>query len=223
MNKMKFFEKTNLKSLIPALPALLVCIFSMHLFIELTDEMMEKDLIKLDALILDLAINNRSEEATEFFTIITWFGDRYVYIIVSILFFAAFYFSKGSKRETLLLGIVSISGFLANILLKWYFERPRPAGEQLTEAIFYSYPSGHSMSSVIFYGFLIYVAWHEKLNIIWKILLSLSLTGLILAIGISRMYLGVHYASDVLAGFLGGLFWLFLFILCLRFLKIKTT
>lgn len=217
---MKFSRNFSFKTLIPAIPALIVCIVSMHLFLELTDEMLEKDLIKFDAILIDFALLNRSENATTFFSIITHFGDTIMYVAITLLLFLLYYFARERKKEVILLTIVSITGFLANVSLKWLFQRPRPMGNQLTEAAFYSYPSGHAMSSTIFYGFLIYVIWRENMSLPFKILFSIMLSALILLISYSRVYLGVHYASDVIAGILGGAFWIFLFISILKFMKV---
>lgn len=65
----------------------------------------------------------------------------------------------------------------------------------------YSFPSGHSMISAAFYGFLIYLIYKKVKNKKLKITLIIVLSILIVSIGISRIYLGVHYTSDVLAGF----------------------
>jgi undecaprenyl-diphosphatase len=90
---------------------------------------------------------------------------------------------------------------LLNQVLKRIIRRPRPTGINLIKENGFSFPSGHSMVSMAFYGVLIYLINKSKLNKETKLLLSLLLSILILFIGISRIYLGVHYASDVLAGF----------------------
>lgn len=97
---------------------------------------------------------------------------------------------------------------ILNTLLKNVIQRPRPDGFRLVSEVGYSFPSGHSMVAMAFYGFLAWLVWryeHEEL-IRWFYTLIFSL--LILAVGISRIYLGVHYASDVIAGFFVALAWL---------------
>ena len=88
-----------------------------------------------------------------------------------------------------------------NIILKNVVQRPRPNEFRLITETGYSFPSGHSMVSMAFYGFLIYLIYKLVKNskIKWTLIISLSI--IICTIGISRIYLGVHYASDVLAGF----------------------
>lgn len=89
----------------------------------------------------------------------------------------------------------------------------------LVEESGYSFPSGHSFVSIAFYGFLIYLIINSKLKKQTKIVLSIVLASLILLIGISRIYLGVHYPSDVTAGFIGGAIYLMIFIEIVKVVK----
>lgn len=111
--------------------------------------------------------------------------------------------------------IINLAGVrLFNQLLKAVYERPRPAYEHLVEASGYSFPSGHAMISSGFYGFISYLLFYllkEKTNN--AIFAPIFFSILILLIGISRIYLGVHYPSDVIAGFLMGGLWLIFCIL----------
>jgi len=112
--------------------------------------------------------------------------------------------------EGIILNLCLVTSWGIMHILKDLISRPRPAGEHLTYATGFSFPSGHAMISMAFYGFLAYLLW---INLPTKGgRWGAGLLGvLILSIGISRVYLNVHYASDVLAGFLlGGLLvWLF--------------
>lgn len=91
---------------------------------------------------------------------------------------------------------------ILNLTVKNIFQRPRPIEYRLIEETGYSFPSGHSMASMAFYGFIIYLIYKNVKNkyIKWVSIILLSI--LILSIGFSRIYLGVHYTSDVLGGFL---------------------
>jgi undecaprenyl-diphosphatase len=106
-------------------------------------------------------------------------------------------------------------------LLKNFFNRPRPDMPLLYEAKGLSFPSGHALMSVTFYGLLIYIVYHskEKKPIKW-ILISL-LVLLIIIIGFTRIYLRVHYTTDVLAGFAIGFLWLVFSLWLLRKLEQK--
>ncbi len=96
--------------------------------------------------------------------------------------------------------------------LKRIICRPRPVGIALIEETGYSFPSGHSMVSFAFYGFIIYLIYKSKLNKYLKILLILSFSLIILNIGLSRIYLGVHHTTDVIGGYALGLLCLIIFV-----------
>ena len=101
-----------------------------------------------------------------------------------------------------------IGALALNVVLKQIVQRPRPDGFRLIAESGYSFPSGHSMVSMAFFGLLVWMVWtYEKdktMRLVWCTLFSL----VIVMVGVSRIYLGVHYASDVLAGFCVSLLWL---------------
>ena len=101
---------------------------------------------------------------------------------------------------------------ILNQLLKRILQRPRPNEFRIIEETGYSFPSGHSMVSMAFYGYLIYLIYKYVKNkyIKWGLITLLSI--LIVSIGTSRIYLGVHYTSDVLGGFLIAVSYLIIYI-----------
>lgn len=101
-------------------------------------------------------------------------------------------------------------------MLKNTLKRPRPIDYRLIEETGYSFPSGHSMASMAFYGLLIYLIYRNVKNKYLKWTLICLLSVLIILIGISRIYLGVHYTSDVLAGFLVSLSYLIIYTNCIK-------
>lgn len=111
--------------------------------------------------------------------------------------------------------------YVLNLFIKNVVMRPRPVGINLVNENGYSFPSGHSMGAVSFYGFLMYVVYKSDINIKIKRLIYLLFSLIIIFIGISRIYLGVHYASDVLAGFSISSAFLFLYINMIDFNKNK--
>jgi undecaprenyl-diphosphatase len=176
-------------------------------FVQLTDELVENELASVDQSVSDYVISWRNETLTDYFTIATHLGDRYAYLVITILL-AGFYLLKDRSWKFILqTTLVLILASLSNIVLKRVFNRARPSLEHLVTVNTLSYPSGHSMSAMAFYGFLIFLCVRYKMPRWVKYVFIAILTLLILSIGISRIYLGVHYPSDVAAGFIGGLIW----------------
>ena len=129
-------------------------------------------------------------------------------LFITILCVLSIFFKK--YRFTIVpntLIAVGISQALKRIIC-----RPRPIGISLIEETGYSFPSGHSMVSFAFYGLIIYLIYKSKLNKYLKVLLIILFSLIILNIGLSRIYLGVHYATDVIGGFALGLLCLIVFI-----------
>jgi len=105
------------------------------------------------------------------------------------------------------------------LLLKQLFQRKRPLSPLLKAAKGLSFPSGHAIMAVTFYGLLIYILQHS-ITIDWlKWFATILVFALIISIGFSRIYLRVHYASDVAAGFIIGLLWLLISLAVLKWLE----
>lgn len=193
---------------------------SIEAFIELTQNIQSDILKEFDDTFTDIIQSYRSENLTSFFTIITDIGDVWGYcvavVIATIVFF---YFIKNWKYALQLLCILLLA-IGSNILLKQIINRQRPLAEHLVSVKTLSYPSGHAMTAMAFYGFLIYLTLSFKIKGYLKIFLILIFTFLILSIGVSRVYLGVHYPSDVVGGFIAGFAWIIFSILILTIIKI---
>lgn len=108
-------------------------------------------------------------------------------------------------------------GVIISNLIKIIVKRDRPSNTMLfTYEDSYSFPSGHTMMSTIFYGLIIYYVYTNVKNKSLKYFLIGLLSSIIFLVGISRIYLGVHYATDVVGGFIFGLVYLIVFIKFLR-------
>jgi undecaprenyl-diphosphatase len=109
----------------------------------------------------------------------------------------AFYFAIGS-----------IGAGLGTLLLKYVFERPRPSViPRLVEVSGYSYPSGHSFAATAFFTLVLFFSWRHFHKLNERFVLSTITFCLIIAVCASRLYLGVHYPSDVISGALLGAAW----------------
>src|SRR4051812_42301422 len=112
------------------------------------------------------------------------------------------------KRRTALdISIVALSSFLMMQVLKQVFHRKRPNLPIIKAIHSYSFPSGHSVSSFIFCSILVYLVWKGEGRTIYKWVLTFILLLLAVAIGLSRIVLNVHFATDVIAGFCLGVMW----------------
>ncbi|HEX6922276.1 MAG TPA: phosphatase PAP2 family protein [Bacillales bacterium] len=144
-----------------------------------------------------------------FFIVITYIGSGYVaYPLTALL--VIYLYTRRNRWTAALFAFNLIGVRQLNWLLKAIVERQRPGLEHLLQVSYYSFPSGHAMNSTAFFGFLAYVL-HRKLKMkglkttapVW-----IATDVLVFLIGISRVYLGVHYPMDVLGGFLAGGAWL---------------
>lgn len=152
-------------------------------------------------------VNNIHTSTMEFFTFL---GTHTFLIPANLLLTAWFLFIQKRRWNSIKIPAVALSSLLLMFLLKLIFHRERPLTPLLQAAKGFSFPSGHALMSVTFYGLLIYIVWQNIKQVWLKWILSVILVLLILTIGLSRVYLRVHYASDVLAGFCVGVLWLLL-------------
>lgn len=145
---------------------------------------------------------------TGIMTFASFLGSATTLIILTLGFVFILKNKKDAKYITINLALV----FLLNRILKLIVARERPNVLRLVSESGYSFPSGHAMVSMGFYGFLIYLSYKNIRNKKIKYPLIIFLSILILLIGISRIYLGVHYATDVIGGFIIGIVYLFIYI-----------
>ncbi len=145
---------------------------------------------------------------TSFIQGITFLGNHNFLVPVNLLLIVYFLFIKKHKWYSIKVPVIALGGLLLMTLLKQLFNRPRPLIPLLEPVRGLSFPSGHAMMSVSFYGLLILLVWEYIANRFWKWLLASLLVMLILLIGFSRIYLRLHYFSDVMAGFAAGIIWL---------------
>lgn len=161
----------------------------------------------LDKLIYDNIIAFRNPFLDGYFINITKLGNTTVVFGIVLLFILIV-----RNRYGLFLACSSIDTVLLNLIVKYSIKRPRPTELRLITQGGYSFPSGHAMISVGVYGYLLYLAITKIKNKVLKYFVSIVLFMVILSIGISRIYVGVHYASDVIAGYLLALCYLIFFI-----------
>lgn len=178
------------------------------IFLLITKNILNDEIIQSDITFYHLIAKYLiSDSLTPFMILVTKLGSATWLIIINALIVIV---TKNKKiRVTVTSNLIIIA--ILNVLLKNILARPRPVANSLIYENGYSFPSGHSMISMAFYGLLIYLINYyikdKKLRIILITILSL----IILLIGISRIYLGIHYFSDVLGGFLLSIAYLILY------------
>lgn len=150
-------------------------------------------------------VSHRNNEIMEFFTFL---GTHVFLIPANLLLIGYFLFIQKHKWYSIKVPAIAISSLGLMFALKSLFHRERPDIPLLQEARGLSFPSGHALFSVTFYGLLIYIIFKSVRNKELKWFLIVLLLLLILTIGFSRIYLRVHYASDVIAGYCVGFLWL---------------
>lgn len=202
MKKILKLTKDNYKWII-----LSICLI---LFLALAEDVFNKEIMQVDIIGYNFVkIYLIKKEITPIMKLITFFGGATCLIGLTLVLFITI----KNKKIGLLIGINLITITILNQLFKFILQRPRPTEYRIINENGYSFPSGHSMISMAFYGFLIYLIYKYVKNKKIKYISITLISVLIIFIGISRIYLGVHYTSDVLAGFLFSISYLIIYVL----------
>ena len=195
--------RKNLKTIVLLAAALV--------FVWLLGEVASGEIMRLDTLAYELIVERlRSDALTPFMEAFTSLASVVVLAVLAAVIAAL----APGKAPGWCVAVNLLCVVVLNTVLKAIVQRPRPDGFRLISETGYSFPSGHSMVSMAFFGLLIWMVWryHRKdvMRIVWCVVFGL----VIAMVGISRIYLGVHYASDVLAGFCVSLVWLIFYVKC---------
>lgn len=185
---------------------LFICLIG---FLALAEEVFHQEIMNGDIVGYDIVSKlfkfNVSTPIAKFIT--NFGGAIFVISLTTILFFVI-------KDKKIGISIITNLGIVTilNQIIKFIMQRPRPTEFRIIEETGYSFPSGHSMVSLAFYGYLIFLIYKYINNKHLKRTLIIILSVLICIIGVSRIYLGVHYTSDVLGGFLISFAYLIIYI-----------
>lgn len=171
---------------------------------------------RFDFIVFDKVNNWVGPFTTRFMQFITFFGNHKFLIPANLVLIAWFLFVKRHRWYSIKVPVVAIGGVSIMFILKQFFNRPRPLTPLLEPVKGLSFPSGHALMSMSFYGLLIFLVWENVHNRVWRWVLTVLLFIFILLIGFSRIYLRLHYFSDVIAGFAGGIMWLTLSLWVIR-------
>lgn len=175
---------------------ILSCIFIIWTILVITNS-----LTLFDDKIYQFIISFQNDALTNIMKVITSFANP---LTIVSLCLASLLSLIWKYKASIYLIIVTIISTVFNFLTKNIVLRTRPDHLRLIEETGYSFPSGHAMGSIAFYGFVIFLLSKSKINKYLKIFLSIIIGLTIFLIGISRIYVGVHYPSDIIGGFLLG-------------------
>ncbi|TAA69726.1 phosphatase PAP2 family protein [Planococcus salinarum] len=192
------------------------------LFAEFAEVVMEQEFGIFDNTIITLLLANQSGVMDFIMIFITELGSVWFLGTLSIVVILALWFKAKDKWSVLFFITAVGGGGLLTTLLKRFYSRERPSINEAIDAVGFSFPSGHSMGSLIFYGFIMFliIRGPQKEWVKWTV--SLSLAVLVVLIGISCIYLGAHYPSDVVAGYIAGTIWLLLCLTALEWINWQT-
>ena len=195
--------------------AIILFLITLAVFVTITDEIVLEHESAFDTAIFRAILSFQSPGVTRFFEIVTFFGSSaflfpaYTILIIILMI---------KKRWILAFDVIVIGLSTAAILgiLKRTFKRTRPLDPLIQNVTGFSYPSGHSFSSFTFCGLLIFLVWQIQIHTAWKIAATIFLFLAAAAIAFSRVYLRVHFPSDVIAGFCLSVIWLIISIWLLQ-------
>ncbi|MGB3642815.1 MAG: phosphatase PAP2 family protein [Rivularia sp. (in: cyanobacteria)] len=186
-------------------------------FFQIEERVFAEQTTELDAAILQSIYQQHTPLLNQIMTGITFLGNGSTLIYLSCIVGIFLLISRKFVSAFTLI-IVTSGGIGLNIWLKNIFARVRPAlWERIVDATSYSFPSGHAMVSLVVYGFIGYLLIANFRS--WSSLIFILTSIIILAIGFSRLYLGVHWPTDIIAGYAAGLVWLISCILSTEILQ----
>jgi membrane-associated phospholipid phosphatase len=179
-------------------------------------------LVEVDARVATTLHTHVVPSATTALTAVTTLGSTPFLALVTAAA-GAYLLHEGRRRDAVLVGIALVGSQLLTWILKAVFERPRPAfDDPVATADWFSFPSGHALSSIALYGALAYL-FGRRLPPRARAACFYGIALLVAAIGFSRLYLGVHFLTDVLAGYSAGLAWLLVVIAALHTRRSRLT
>ena len=203
----------------PIFLLLLLFVGSVFLFGFITHEVLWQKEEDLDHSIFNfLSSRVITSQLTPVMKTITYFASGTFLKIAYGIVILSYLIQKNWKRA-LEIAVIGVGGYLINYFMKLSFERLRPADPLIEPLHNFSFPSGHATAGFIFYGLLVYLIWKTKMTKSFKYFTGALLVVFAGLIAFSRVYLRLHYATDVIAGFCIGFAWLTLCVWLMERLK----
>lgn len=156
---------------------------------------------------------------TVFLKAFTWIGSAYGVVPITLLVCAILFYGINEKKRAIFFAFSIVSTIILNESLKLYFVRERPEIYRLMDSGGFSFPSGHTMMAVSLYGMIVYVTWHRLKQINQRMLVVTLATFIAFLIVISRIYVGVHFPSDIVGGIAASTCWITIIITAFHLLQ----
>lgn len=149
-----------------------------------------------------MAMNLRTDWITVIMEWLAFIGSSKAVIVLTALVLVILYIMKAPRKDFFFLGTVMVATAILNTTLKYTIARIRPEDFMMIELTTYSFPSGHSMGALSLYGALTFLFWERLRSTKTRVIMLSVAVAMIVSMGFSRVYLGVHYATDIMGGFL---------------------
>jgi len=199
-------EPKKVKSGVVLLGALLIAAIALFVFGWLAEEMLEGDTQQFDAFVRTAVHQLATPGLTGLMQVFSFFGSvAVVTVMCLVMICASLYYRQALTATTLAITMLGVAAL--DVALKLAFHRPRPVAFFGSTPSTYSFPSGHALGSFCFYGMLAAILAARVRGRGTKFCIWMAVVFLVGMIGLSRIYLGVHYPSDVIAGYCAGAVW----------------
>lgn len=207
--------------LIGALLALAVIGLALWAFVEIVEGFInEETLYRIDGFVRDTAERIATPNVAIAMARVTNFAAPVLVVVVS-LGLAAYFAIRRLWEYLIMLALAIGLGEILLYALKVAFNRARPTAGTMHDGFGASFPSGHSFTALVLYGLLAYLVWQITNNVWARTIAVVFAVGTTLGVGFSRLYLGVHWLTDVLGGYAAGVAWLVFSIALVRFLEAR--
>lgn len=201
--------------------AFIICLISGVLFGYIASSIGNGSIERFDTSIINFVQGMEASWLTTTLKTFTWIGSGYVVVPITLIAFFLLYFVYQRRGQAFLFVTVIIVTVSSNELLKKYFKRERPEIYRIIDAGGLSFPSGHTMMAVSLYAIVAYVLWRNLKSLGHRVLLILFTIFMMMMIAVSRIYLGVHYPSDIIGGLAASLFLVTIMITVFEFIQNK--
>ena len=201
-----FLKKLSLSLLLMVL-LFLLCLAALFIVADMVFE--DKNML-FDEKVFEKIKPFVTEINTKIMLAITLLGSQKFLVPANLLLIFYFFIVRDNKKTALQITAISLTSVIVMFSIKYFLQRQRPLVPLISKVHGYSFPSGHTFSSVTFFGILAYIAYRniKRPLLRWAVIIFLIVC--VILVGFSRVYLRLHYASDVIAGFSLGVLWLIL-------------